>query len=358
MARAGTLIRRLTPALRSAVASPQLAIRIPLSAISPMRFPALILSFLLAFQSFTASPQESPLDTFKAYLAGTFAVKSALVQKTTFTTNGTIKMLEWFRFGIQDDTYFFQKYREDTNPTAVGLDRLVSYGQISGCAGGTIWTTLSGLVSVETATEEEYAYDNVNPIRQTRSVHRNYIQQALGLPGVNKDATTWDNLKFKSKSSPTWFSHQEEVSGYITEMTNGVPSEYWYWFGRDGPIKCRVRYSSNLPPGVPMAIRYDFPNATVVEPFECLLLSFKPGTNDLTETGGYVPSMFTSGVTGISFFTNSAEYAFDFNTGGTVEVTINSDLFAKTNMGKLIAVAAVAVTGLLVAIMLLRTKSA
>ncbi len=314
-----------------------------------------LIALALLITAFAVNAQTNdPFETWKQWISGKYPVKSVLIQNTVYNTNETTMNVKWFRFGLQDDTHFFQDYIDNTNSTEVGINRLVPMGQTRGASGLIIWEVMGELVTAETLPNHESIYiDDNNRVRMIIGRNKSRIQQALsGAGGFDHTTIEWDNLKFRGKSVP-FRGERENISGYITEMTNGAPAEYWYWYGTSGPIKVHMKYSTNLPPGVPAYIRRTHPQSG---PMEYTLLRFDPGTNDLRETDGYVPSVFTSSAKYLVMFTNALEYSVDVVHGESFLVKSEPDPFAKANRGKLIGLAAMVLIGLLTAWMILRPK--
>lgn len=320
-----------------------------------MRTLIAIATLIAAFAVNAQTATNTPFETWKQWFSGKYPVKSALVQVTYYNTNGMARTAVWFRFGLQHDTYFYQPYIVDTNSTVSGM-QLVPEGPIRGASGSVIWSMVGGdMVSAETVTNE-FAV-GTNHVRDSSAIDQGFIHQALGLSGVDRNTIEWDNLKFTGKSMPEAFSgKREKVSFYITGMTNGTPAEYWFWYGTNGPIKYHLVYSTNLPPGIPILVRREHGPLSPVGPIEMKILDARLGTNDLRETGGYVPSVFSKGVKYLTMYTNAMAYNIDLMRGESTLIGDEPDPFASTNKGKFIVLAA-AILGSIAAWTIFRRKS-
>jgi hypothetical protein len=228
------------------------------------------------------------LTTFENFVNGQVPLKEAIVYRKLSKADGTMQNEEWWRFGWQPETWYVQRLEPDANNPAnlVPRPRSACYG----ASYTNLWAVSSKNVHiVAKATSADSLLD-----KNSASRNLMFAALSLGFPRILNDYTTehgaveWDGLQFRSVVDAS--NKKSALSGTLTLGENGLPASAQYPGIGDfpaGSVTYEYRRKADTIPDVFIAtyggaeLRYEF-------------LSLTLGSNDLSNTGGYVPSLFAS----------------------------------------------------------------
>jgi thiol-disulfide isomerase/thioredoxin len=239
---------------------------------------------------------ESGLDAFQNFVNGKIPIKEATMSRKVFKADGKLMNEEWWRFGYQDGTWFVQRLMPATNDPSKLIPR--ENNHVCGASFSDVW-----VVSDE----------NLHLVRKDMvagSVPDNYgvfyrslmfSAVSLGLPrkaGIRTfedSAIQWDGLKFTSAAN------KYSTNGSLVSV---VPRSGVLKLGDNGlPVSCDLPPTENFR-GATVTYKYATTNSGIPSGFiyknsnlqeSCYeFLSLQLGSNDLSDTGGYVPSQFST----------------------------------------------------------------
>lgn len=256
------------------------------------------------------------LDTFQKFVNGEVPIKEAIVYRKLSKTDGRLLNQEWWRFGCQEGTWYVQRLIPDKQDPS----KLVASGSD---AFGTVGESFTHAWVV--SDKDIHIVDKISATGSTPdtfgALERSLMFCALSLglprlPGMHEieDAQiTWDDLAFTTtiarksdKIGAVLVTNDTTITGTLSLDTNGKPTVAEF-HGVGGFPSGSVHYEyKTADASIPTVFLVRFPD----EVFEFQFLSLTLGTNDLTETGGYVPSLFADmKVTrNITVWTNSLPY--------------------------------------------------
>jgi hypothetical protein len=245
-----------------------------------------------------AQTVDNKLQTFQQFVNGEVPVKEATVLRTFSKSDGTVLNQEWFRFGYQDGTW----YVEELMPDPDGSSNLVVLPNRPGVYGASMesyWILGEGSKQTIEVVPKTNALNSAPVGISAFSRSLMFSALSLGLPRIFDKLTIedakieWDGLSFKTTvgSKLDKFglpSATSVITGRLTLGDNGLPSSAAFpSAGQFQGGSVSYQYGSENT-GIPVAWAVKFPGHV----FRFKFLSLELGTNDLTRTDGYVPSLF------------------------------------------------------------------
>ena len=276
-----------------------------------MKASAVLLLLLMAGFGKCRQMTDGPLVTFQKFVNGEVRIKEAVVYRQLSKTNGTVFNKEWWRFGYQNDTWFVQRLRPDaTNSTKL----VPKDSSICGASFAQFWVVSDKNLSMATKNVATGSGPD-----ESAAFRRSLMFEALSL-GVPREldelniadaAVKWEGLGFS-----TIVGSKRDENGKVIATA---------------PVKGQLKLGDN---GFPASVEFQgvdqFPGGTVTYEFtpdalgipksftsrysgsidRCEFLSLSLGSNDLTNAGGYQPSLFANMQTkrGVYFYTNALGY--------------------------------------------------
>ena len=236
----------------------------------------------------SAEGPSTPLQNFRSFVNGAVPVKEAVVYRQISQTNKVLNE-EWWRFGYQPNTWYVQRLHPATNDPAKLVP--LEYDAVVGASFTNMWTVADkGLDLVE----KRFAVGS-RPASYGE-FQRSLMLSALSL-GLPRRFDAFDIADAQIEWSGTAF--RTEING--SNKTNRLTLEGRLTVAGDGsPISAEFQAIGTRPAGT---VAYEYRTNGMPVPAICTLrsgerkyryefLSLKLGTNDLSGTGGYVPSMF------------------------------------------------------------------
>lgn len=250
---------------------------------------------LEAQQLVPSNTTNAGLATFQAFVNGEVPVKEAVVYRKITRADGTLVNQEWWRFGYQENTWYVERLEPDKDDasTLVPLwDR-----EVFGASFTHVWTVSDKNIHVAA---RDFGAGGVPDTHGGFPRGLLFSALSLGLPrnsmvsNIEDALIKWDGLEFLSvwgrKTDPAGVLRDIVRKGRLSLGDDGFPASaefpdipeiaggfvtYKYGAGTPGiPTVFTAKYSDN-----DLQYQYQF-------------VSLNLGTNDLTQTGGYVPSLF------------------------------------------------------------------
>jgi thiol-disulfide isomerase/thioredoxin len=237
---------------------------------------------------------EAKLAMFQKFVNGEVPIKEATVYREYSATNRTVPNKEWWRFGRQNDTWYVQRLiPEVTNssklvPTRVSVVCGASYTQF--------WVVADQSLEFVTKKFVSGSHPEKNS-RFDRSLMFGAL--SLGVPRISQAIdlaeapVKWDGLAFNTvvvakRDSKGAVLTTAPLAGQLKLGANGLPSSAEFPGVGQFPGGSIVYEYAEDTVGIPKGFVVSYPDATVRFTF----LSLTLGSNDLTKTDGYMPSLF------------------------------------------------------------------
>ncbi len=235
------------------------------------------------------------LVTFQKFANGEVPILEAVVYRKITKPDGSYTNQEWWRFGCQENTWFVERLQ----PASDDPSKLVPVpnGAIVGASYTHFWTVSDRNIHV--AAKE---FGTGSKPDTYGGFHRNLMFAALslGLPRrmdkltLSESPVVWNGLEFRAsvpaKADQAGASDSVVVAGKVTLGDDDRPKiAVWRGVGQSPERQVAYQYP---PDGadIPSAFVAKHPGSDLVYRYE--FLSLKLGSNDLSATDGYVPSMF------------------------------------------------------------------
>ncbi len=250
---------------------------------------------LEAQQFVPSNTTNAGLATFQAFVNGELPVKEAVVYRKITRADGTLVNQEWWRFGYQENTWYVERLEPDKDdaPTLVPLwDR-----EVFGASFTHVWTVSDKNIHVAA---RDFGAGGVPDTHGGFPRGLLFSALSLGLPrnsmvsNIEAALIKWDGLEFLSvwgrKTEPTGVLREIVRNGKLALGDDGFPVSAEFPDIPEVPGGF-VRYEYNHDVrGIPGSFTARYNGEDMEYRYEFLSLTF--GTNDLTQTDGYVPSLF------------------------------------------------------------------
>lgn len=272
------------------------------------------LTSTIAVSAMCGTTPDPRIATFQKFVNGEVPIKESIV-KRTITDNGDKHVhREWYRFGCQDngETFYVQLLEPDKQDPSKLVP--VAGNTVCGASLTQLWTISDGNIHSANRTNASGSVPDT-----FGSLYRNMMHSALSL-GVPRlyDAQTiqelrveWNSLAFTTKA---YFKEdrKDSVAQIVTKKgqlkigTNGLPASIDFQTLDQSPNPTVTYQYSAESTGIPTVFIVKYPGTELRYEF----LSLDLGTNDLSATGGYMPSLFADPKQEriISRWTNDLDY--------------------------------------------------
>ena len=258
----------------------------------------------------TGNPQ---LETFKRFVNGDEPIREAVVYRSISLASGKLINQDWLRFGYQDggNTWYAQRLRPATNDHAT-LAPVLDADDMNGASYKYLW----GMNERNLQIAEKSLAAGSGPAKSGAFLLE-FIHRALtlGIPSIEPAKILFAGTNFNPPAITRWTPVGEPQQ---TNMINGS-----LVLGERGlPVSAEYSPSGTLPGGI---VSYSYEPATKGIPHVFSVTSKQPngrvyryefltlilGAVDLSETQGYLPTMFTAAKIEkhITLWTNSAPYS-------------------------------------------------
>ncbi len=234
------------------------------------------------------------LAVFQDFVNGDVPVKEAVVYRKISKPDGTIVNQEWWRFGYQENTWYAQRLQPATNnpPNLVPLwDH-----EVCGASFTHLWIIDDRNIHVAA---KQFAAGSIPDSHGGFPRNLMFCALSLGLPRrldqptIRDAPIEWDGLEFRtvvgSKRDPRGAVLASSLlEGKLALGENGLPASAEYpSVGQfpGGSVTYEYRPETQ---GVPAI----FTHKGLGREYRYEFVSLELGTNDLTQTEGYVPSLF------------------------------------------------------------------
>lgn len=253
------------------------------------------------------------LATFQKFVNGEVPILEAVVYRKITKPDGSYTNQEWWRFGCQENTWFVERLQ----PASDDPSKLVPVpnGAIVGASYTHLWTVSDRNIHV--AAKEFWLGSKPDTYG---GFHRNlmFCALSLGLPRrmdkltLGESPVLWNGLEFHAgvgtETNRSGTAKHLIADGKLTLGADGLPiSAVWQGVGHFPGGQVAYQYE---PDGadIPSAFVAKYADSDLVFRYEFLAL--KQGTNDLSGTEGYVPSMFADLkiVRDVTVWTNDKPY--------------------------------------------------
>jgi thiol-disulfide isomerase/thioredoxin len=275
-----------------------------------------VIPALLAFSMWTFSvsgqEQNQKLVTFEQFVNGSVPIKEAVIVRELCKTNGAVLEKEAWRFGLQNETWYFQRLRPDSVNSSMPLPAVDTL--VSGASTAELWIVDDQNLQI---VAKNVASGSL-PYRHSEMCY-NYILSAisLGVPrkldvmSPSESPVRWTGLQFDSAVvSKRDRNHKEiatsKLTGQVRLGTNGLPALVTYpQTGQYPAGAVNYEYAPDTV-GIPNAFTAKYAD----EIFHYKFVSLVLGSNDLAQTKGYTPSLFADMTRKrrVYFYTNDLPY--------------------------------------------------
>ena len=242
----------------------------------------------------TAGTANAKLALFQDFVNGKVPVKEAVVYRKITKPDGAVDNQDWWRFGCQENTWYCQRLQPDKNDAS----QLVPHGdqEVGGASYTHLWIIDDRNVHLAVKESADGSLLDKYPLR-------NLMQStlSLGLPRrtdkieVSEAPIEWNGTKF----STIYYDGPDEKGHRVTVVLEGEVK-----LGIGGaPTVARWAPVRNLPGGavtfeygadtnaVPSVFAVKYSDEDLEYRYEFLSLTL--GSNNLSETEGYVPALFS-----------------------------------------------------------------
>lgn len=267
-----------------------------------------------ALRAFCGQTTNSQLDIFQKFVNGMVPVREAVVYRIIAGKDGTMVNQDWWKFGLQGETWYVERLQPSTNDPEMLVPRPGS--AVYGASVEDMWAVSDKDVHIAAKTVA------ANSLLDRNSAERNLMFSALslGLPRMLDIRTladapiVWKGLQFHStvaikRSRTGAVVAKAVIRGELTVSTVGAV-----------PESAEFQGSGEFPSG---SIRYeyqqDFPSVPKIfiakyggREYRYKFLSLVLASNDAILSGGYTPSMFAKKEPverHVTFWTNGKAYS-------------------------------------------------
>lgn len=254
---------------------------------------------------------DAPLTTFQKFVNGEVPVKEAVVYRELSNTNGKVLNKEWWRFAYQNDSWFVQRLKPDTNNST---NLIPINSDVDGASFKQLWSVSDeSLLTAGKDVAKESLLDKNGFNRQLM-----FCALSLGIPrqlnvlSLTDAPVKWNGSQFNTTVVTKYKRNialtTTPLASQLALGSNGCPlsaelpgiSQYPHGI-------VTYDYSSSIAPGIPGSFTEESPN----EKFKYEFVSLTLGSNDLTATAGYVPSMFADMKLKRHVYLYTNEFAFE-----------------------------------------------
>jgi peroxiredoxin len=259
-----------------------------------------------------AQTPDAGLVTFQKFVNGEVPVKEAVVYRELSDTNGKVLNKEWWRFGCQNGSWFVQRLIPDTNDSSKLVPRESS---TVGASDTQFWVVDDQNLDVA---EKNVAKGSLPD--SFGMFYRSLLLSALslGIPrqydalSITDAPVKWNGLEFNTIVRSKWdkggiVMAKAPMPGHLTLEKNGLPTSAVYpGVGQFSGGVANYQYVSPDLNEIPKIFTVRLHN----EKFRFEFISLVLGTNNLTATGGYAPSLFADPKLKrtVSVYTNELAY--------------------------------------------------
>lgn len=250
--------------------------------------------------------QTREVKALQRFVNGDLPVKEATVYRKLTRADGKLQNEEWWRFAWQRGTWYVQRLQPDSNNPALLVPRPDS--AICGASFSGLWaiSDKDTHVAAKTSATNSLLEKNVGKRNMMLSALSLGLPRILDVQDIEEAPIEWNALEFKT-SVATKRGNKYTILGKLSVDANGLPASAEYSGIEEFPgglITYEYNPESATVPTVFTAkyagseLRYEF-------------LSITLGSNDLSNTGGYVPSLFahTRGERRLTLWTNDRPYS-------------------------------------------------
>jgi hypothetical protein len=234
------------------------------------------------------------LTTFQNFVNGRIPITEAVMCRKILSSEGKVLNQEWWRFGWQENTWYVQRVTPD------GLSQTNFVPRTNSVICGHSWSH-GWTISDENVHVAEKAFESGSKPDTFCAFERSLMFGALSLglprrddvPAIQNAAINWDGLEFHSivatSRDPTGkVLETSAISGKLNLLENGLTTSASYEGSGQfpgGSVAYEYRGENGL---IPAAFTIKHPKREYRYEFLTLHL----GSNDLSRTEGYVPSLF------------------------------------------------------------------
>ncbi|HTV63657.1 MAG TPA: hypothetical protein VMH30_13920 [Verrucomicrobiae bacterium] len=317
---------------------------------------------LMLGSSAHAQAANDKLLMFQKFVNGEVPIREATVYRTFSRPDGKTLVREWFRFGYQDGTWYIRRLMPDPDDPSKLVPRPDDDDTVCGASLTEFWTMTDRNIDV---VDKAFASGSVPD--SYGEVFRNYMFRALslGLPrqssvlNLEDSQIEWNGLSFKTTVTSKWGRggttlETAVITGELTLGDNGLPASALYpGVGQLPPGSVTYEYATPNA-GIPSSFILKFDQSV----YHYTFLSLTLGTDDLAQTGGYVPSMFgdmkiarmlTVWTNSLSWTLHGKKFYPDFG--------VNIIVPHRKLIGPFILISVAIVTGAILALWYKRTKT-
>jgi hypothetical protein len=262
----------------------------------------------------SAGATNARLALFQDFVNGQVPVKEAVVYRKISKPDGMIINQDWWCFGYQENTWYAERLKPAANdPTK--LVRL-SHDVICGASFTHLWTISDQNIHVAAkpfavgSTPDRYGATVRNPMQASISLG---LPRRLDKLELSDAPIEWDGLRFRTVRYGGPGENGVRITvpfdGDVTLDTNGLPAVA-RWSETHGYTGGSVFYEYGPDTqGIPTAFVCKYTKEALSYRYEFLSLTL--GTNDLSETEGYVPSLFADlkQERQVTIWTNNQDYS-------------------------------------------------
>lgn len=258
---------------------------------------------------------DSVLQTFQTFVNGGLPIKEAVVCRRILNTNGIVQNEEWWRFGQQDSNRTW--YLERDVPHSKNPSKLVrrTNDATVGASFANLWSVSDRNIHIA---DKSVSLGSGPDSYGTFGRHLMFSALSLGVPrrqdlrAITDSQIEWSGTNFTTEVTSKHGTNGSvlataRITGKLTLGTNGLP------------------VSADIPAvgdAAACSVKYDYADSNAVLPsvftikypgriYRFEFLSLKLGTNDLSATGGYAPSLFadTTLQRHVTLWTNDRPYS-------------------------------------------------
>ncbi len=262
----------------------------------------------------SAGATNARLALFQDFVNGQVPVKKAVVYRKISKPDGMIINQDWWCFGYQDNTWYAERLKPATNdPTKLVP---LSHDVICGASFTHLWTISDQNIHVAAkpfaagGTPDRYGATVRNPMQASISLG---LPRRLDKLELSDAPIEWDGLRFRTVRYEGLGGNGVGITvtldGDVTLDANGLPAVA-RWSETHGYTGGSVFYEYGPDTqGIPTAFVCKYTKEALSYRYEFLSLTL--GTNDLSETEGYVPSLFTDlkQERQVTIWTNNQDYS-------------------------------------------------
>lgn len=321
---------------------------------------------LMAEERLAQNQSTEVVDAFRLFISGKQYFKEMIINDPYLLSDSKTKVNRYYRIGWQSNTWFIEEI-EPSNDERTSWQRKVN---LYGVAFDKVWSV--GNLAVTFADRDDkrlWAGVSTNSIENTVGFQRAWplsLFITCGLLWVPPNTIVWEN-------STRFSAERWTPSGNIGCITNAIVGTIDE-IGGNGPTKITYRpistpstnyilrytYSRILPKGLPSGWSWsvEVNGYTRYSSPEKEILSATFGDQDLSSSGGYVPSLFNNIQRQyIVFYTNSTMFQMDRNAGQFIQTPANDPAAEIQRSRKRILLFVAAVFFVVLLLILLRVRA-